>query len=55
VVLTAAAGKLLGDWLEFRDGLVFGIIAGVLIAPLVPQKGGPCSLPNRSPGQDGTS
>lgn len=55
MVLAAVVGKVLGDWLEFRDGLVFGIIAGVLIAPLVPQKGGSCSLPNRAPDPDETS
>jgi hypothetical protein len=49
VVLAAVVGKLAGDWMEVRDGLLFGIIAGIVIAPLVPQKKGACPLPGRAP------
>ncbi|MGA0870065.1 MAG: hypothetical protein ACO3UM_14145 [Planctomycetota bacterium] len=49
MILAAVVGKLVGDWMEFRDGLVFGIIAGLLIAPLVPQKSAACPLPRQTP------
>ncbi|MDA0934245.1 MAG: hypothetical protein O3C51_12405 [Planctomycetota bacterium] len=48
MVLAAAVGKLVGDQLGLRDGLVLGLIAGIVLAPLVPRKRASCPTPGPS-------
>lgn len=52
MVLAAAVGKLIGDQLELRDGLVLGLIAGIVLAPLVPRKRASCARPGPEAGTE---